>query len=239
MPNRTRKHVVRKIVLRLPDLDHAKTSILNSLSSPRSRRNYKFAMEQFIDWSCSEPRLALNRTVVLRFRLHLESLGLAVGTINQRLAAVRRLAYEAADSGLLSPELAAGIRRVKGVKQLGCRAGNWLNQDQARLLLEKADGQGLRHIRDVAMISILLSCGLRRAELSALPQEDIQIRQGHWAIVDLVGKGNHVRTVPMPIWVKSAVDRWLTAASVTTGRVFRAVSRHGTAWGSGISENAV
>jgi hypothetical protein len=102
MPKRTRKHVVRKTVLRLPDLDHAKTSVLNSLSSLRSRRNYKFAMEQFIDWYCSEPRLALNRTVVLRFRLHLESLGLAAGTINQRLAAVRRLAYEAADAGLLS-----------------------------------------------------------------------------------------------------------------------------------------
>jgi hypothetical protein len=85
-------------------------------------------MEQFITWYCSESRLALNRTVVLRFRLHLESLGLAAGTINQRLAAVRRLAYEAADSGLLSPELAAGIRRVKGVKQLGCRVGNWLNR---------------------------------------------------------------------------------------------------------------
>src|SRR5271163_3192945 len=100
-------------------------------------------MEQFITWYCSEPRLALNRTVVLRFRLHLESLGLAAGTINQRLAAVRRLAYEAADSGLLSPELAAGIRRVKGVKQLGCRAGNWLNRDQARLLVEKCDGEPL------------------------------------------------------------------------------------------------
>ncbi len=61
---------------------------MNSLSSPRSWRNYKFAMEQFIDWYCSEPRLALNRTVVLRFRLHLESLGLASGTINPRLAAV-------------------------------------------------------------------------------------------------------------------------------------------------------
>jgi site-specific recombinase XerC len=239
MPKRTRKHVVRRIVLRLPDLDHAKTSVLNSLSSPRSRRNYKFAIEQFIDWYCSEPRLALNRTVVLRFRLHLESLGLASGTINQRLAAVRRLAYEAADSGLLSPELAASIRRVKGVKQLGCRAGNWLNQDQARLLLEKANGQSLRHIRDVAMISILLGCGLRRAELSALRREDIQIRQGHWAIVDLVGKGNHVRTVPMPMWVKEAVDRWLSAASVASGYVFRAVSRHGTAWGTGISENVV
>jgi integrase len=239
MPKRTRKHVVRRIVLRLPDLDHAKTSVLNSLSSPRSRRNYKFAMEQFIDWYCSEPRLALNRTVVLRFRLHLESLGLASGTINQRLGAVRRLAYEAADSGLLSPELAAGITRVKGVKQLGWRAGNWLNQDQARLLLETASGQSLRQIRDVAMISILLGCGLRRAELSALRREDIQIRQGHWAIVDLVGKGNHVRTVPMPMWVKEAVERWLSAASVASGYVFRAVSRHGTAWGTGISENVV
>ena len=89
MPTRTKKHGVRKIVLRLPALDHAKTSVLNSLSSPRSRRNYRFAMEQFITWYCSEPRLALNRTVVLRFRLHLESLGLAAGTINQRLAAVR------------------------------------------------------------------------------------------------------------------------------------------------------
>ncbi len=123
-------------------------------------------MEQFITWYCSEPRLALNRTVVLRFRLHLESLGLAAGTINQRLAAVRRLAYEASDSGLMSPDLAAGIRRVKGVKQLGSRSGNWLNREQAQLLLETADGKDLRHIRDVAMISILLGCGLRRAELA-------------------------------------------------------------------------
>jgi len=91
-----------KLVLKLPDLDHAKSAVLNSLSSPHSRRNYKFAIEQFITWYCSEPRLALDRVVVLRFRLHLESLGLAAGTVNQRLEAVRRLAYEAADSGLLT-----------------------------------------------------------------------------------------------------------------------------------------
>jgi site-specific recombinase XerD len=234
-----KRPIYRKIVLRLTDLDHAKSSVLNSLSSPHSRRNYKFAMEQFITWYCSEPRLALNRTVVLRFRLYLESLGLAAGTINQRMAAVRRLAYEAADSGLLSPELAAGIRRVKGAKQLGSRAGNWLNRDQAELLLANADGEDLRSLRDVAMISILLGCGLRRAELASLQKDDIQIRQGHWAIVDLVGKGNHVRTVPMPGWAKTVVDRWLTAAKIVDGRIFRAVSRHGTSWGEGISENVI
>jgi len=196
-------------------------------------------MEQFITWYCSEPRLSLNRAVVLRFRLYLESLGLAAGTINQRLAAVRRLAYEAADSGLLSPELAAGIRRVRGVRQLGSRTGNWLTRDQSRMLLEKADGGDLRSLRDLAMISVLLGCGLRRAELSALKADDIQIRQGHWAIVDLVGKGGHIRTVPMPLWVKAAIDRWMSSAMVTAVRVFRAVSRHGTPWGKGISENVI
>jgi integrase len=239
MRKRNRKAPGRKVVLRLPDLDHAKSAVLNSLSSPSSRRNYKFAIEQFITWYCSEPRLALNRAVVLRFRLHLEALGLAAGTVNQRLAAVRRLAYEAADSGLLSPELAAGIRRVKGVKQLGSHAGNWLTRDQARMLLEKADGEDLRSLRDFAMISVLLGCGLRRAELSALEVDDLQIRQGHWAIVDLVGKGGHIRTVPMPLWVKDALDRWMSAARVQEGKVFRALSRHGTPWGNGISENVI
>jgi site-specific recombinase XerC len=239
MRKKSRKPPSRKIVLRLPDLDHTKAAVLNSLSSPHSRRNYKFAMEQFITWYCSEPRLALNRAVVLRFRLYLESLGLAAGTINQRLAAVRRLAYEAADSGLLSPELAAGIRRVKGVKQLGSRLGNWLSSDQAKLLLESADGEDLRSIRDLAMMAVLLGCGLRRAELSVLEVEDMEVRQGHWAIVDLIGKGSRVRTAPMPMWVKEAVDRWIIAAKVSQGRIFRAVSRHGTPWGKGISENVI
>src|SRR5271169_6027646 len=102
----------RRRVLRLPDLDHCKLTVLNSLSSPASRRVYEYAIDQFIAWYCSEPRLAFNRIVVVRYRMHLESRGLAANTINQQLAAVRRLAHEAADSGLLSPELAAGISRV-------------------------------------------------------------------------------------------------------------------------------
>ena len=229
----------RKTVLRLPDLDHAKSTVLNSLSSTGSRRAYGFAIDQFIGWYCSEPRLALNRTVVLRFRLYLESLGLAAATINQRLAAVRRLAYEAADAGLLSPDLAAGIRRVKRVKQLGQRLGNWLNLEQSERLLEGAEGETLHSKRDRAMIAVLLGCGLRRAELVSLDIADIQSRQEHWAVVDLIGKGGRVRTVPMPLWVKEAVDKWIAAAKLTEGRVFRAVSKHGTIWGHGVTENIV
>ena len=115
-----------KTKLGLPDLDHGKSAVLDSLGSPESKRGYRHAIDEFIQWYCSEPRLSFNKVVVTRFRIFLENRQLAAGTINGRLAAVRRLAYEAADAGLLSPELAAGIRRVKGAKKLGVRLGNWL-----------------------------------------------------------------------------------------------------------------
>src|SRR5213082_3400640 len=164
----------RRRLLRLPDLDHCKRSVLNSLGSPASRRVYEYAIDQFIAWYCSEPRLAFNRIVVVRYRLYLESRHLAANTINQQLAAVRRLAQEAADAGLLSAELAAGISRVKGVKQLGFRTGNWLSADESSRVLKRAYGSSLRSKRDYAMLAILFGCGLRRSELVGLKFDDVQ-----------------------------------------------------------------
>ena len=229
----------RRTVLRLPDLDHSKLAVLNSLTSPASRRVYEYAIDQFTAWYCSEPRLAFNRIVVARYRMHLESRGLAANTINQQLAAVRRLAHEAADFGLLSPELAAGISRVKGVKQLGFRSGNWLTVEQCSEVLKQAAGRSLRAKRDYAMLAMLFGCGLRRSELVGLQLDDVQMRQGHWAIVDLIGKGGHIRTVPIPAWVKAALDEWVAQAGITQGRIFRAVGRAGRVWGKGVSQNVV
>ena len=229
----------RRRVLRLPDLDHCKLTVLNSLGSPASRRVYKYAIDQFIAWYCSEPRLAFNRIVVVRYRMYLESRHLAANTINQQLAAVRRLAHEAADAGLLSPELAAAISRVKGVKQLGFRSGNWLSAEQSSQVLQRACGDSMRAKRDYAMLAMLFACGFRRSELVGLELDDIQMRQGHWAVVDLIGKGGHIRTVPIPNWVKAALDQWTRAAGVCEGKIFRAVARLGKVWGSGISQNVV
>src|SRR5437763_7983262 len=124
-----------KAVLRLPDLEQSKSAVLDSLTSPSSQRSYEHAIREFIDWYCSEPRLAFNKTVVTRYRISLEQANYASSTINLRLAAVRRLAYEASDCGLLSPDLAAGIRRVKGARRLGVRVGNWLTADEGKKLI--------------------------------------------------------------------------------------------------------
>jgi len=146
-----------KTRLRLPDLDQAKAAVLLSLRSPESQRGYRHAIDEFISWYCSEPRLSFNKTVVTRYKGFLEDRHLASGTINVRLAAVRRLAYEAADAGLLSPELAAGIRRVKGAKKLGTRLGNWLTAHEAQSLLCLPTPDTIGGKRDRAILGIMLS----------------------------------------------------------------------------------
>src|SRR5271155_2081956 len=228
-----------KSVLKLPDLDYSKSAVLNSLPSVNSRRSYDHAIRDFIEWYCSEPRLAFNKTVVTRYRIDLEQRRYAPSTINLRLAAVRRLAYEASDNGLLSPDLAAGIRRVKGAKRLGIRLGNWLTSTQGRELLGVPDRASVKGKRNYAKLAVLLGCGLRRSELTRLTVSHLQQRDGHWAIVDLFGKGGHVRTVPVPAWVKVAIDSWLAIAGIDTGIIFRCVSRTGHVWGNRLSEKAV
>jgi site-specific recombinase XerD len=236
---KTAKQLKPKTVLRIPDLEQSKNAVLNSLAAASSQESYGHAIDEFIGWYCSEPRLAFNRTVVLRYRFFLEQKHLAASTINVRLAAVRRLAYEAADTGLLSPDLAAGIRRVKGAKRLGVRIGNWLTLDQARALLQQSSTDALRAKRDRAILAVLIGCGLRRAELVGLKAEDFQIREEHWVIADLIGKGKHIRTVPVPAWVKRAVDAWITAAEINAGTIFRRISRRGKLWGAGITPKAI
>jgi site-specific recombinase XerC len=132
---------------------------------------------------------------------------------------------------LLSPELAAGFSRVKGVKQLGFRSGNWLSAEEGSEVLKRACGDSMRAKRDYAMLALLFGCGFRRSELVGLELDEIQMRQGHWAVVDLIGKGGHIRAVPIPEWVKAALDQWTAAAGVREGRIFRAVARMGKVWG--------
>src|SRR6516165_7456260 len=162
------RRITTKSVLRLADLEQAKAAVLNSLTSPDAQRGYRHAIDEFVDWYCSEPRLAFKRIVVLRYRSHLESRQLAPGTINLRPGAVRRLAYEAADCGLLSADLAAGIRRVKGVKKLGVRLGNWLTAEQGQALWQAPDRERLKGKRDRALLALLLACGLRKHEAVTL-----------------------------------------------------------------------
>jgi len=127
------------------------------------------------------------------------------------------------------------LEHAKGVHRIGVRLGNWLTPEQGRRLLAEADVATPRARRDHAMLAMLIGCGLRRAELLALTLESIQLREDHWVVADLVGKGQHVRTVPIPTWVKNAIDEWTVAAGITHGVLFRAINKAGRVWGDGMS----
>jgi site-specific recombinase XerD len=114
-----------------------------------------------------------------------------------------------------------------------------LSASEARALWRSPDAETLKGKRDREVIAVLLGCGLRRREWADLTLDHLQRREDHWAIVDLVGKGGHVRTVPVPDWVKQFLDEWIAGAEISNGKLFRCVCRSGTVWGDGMTEKVV
>jgi site-specific recombinase XerD len=216
-----------------------KTLVLDSVSSPITKRVYNMALDEFYTWFQQAPRTGFTKATVSAWRVSLEDRGLGSSSIIIRMSAIRKLAAEAADNGLLAPDLAAGISRVKSAKTQGIRTGNWLSQKQAQALLSAPDISTLRGLRDRAILAVLLGCGLRRSEVAALTVAHLQQRDGRWCIVDLVGKHGRVRTAPMPTWVKVAVDAWASPAGVAEGYVFRPVNRADRITGEALGEKVV
>ena len=201
--------------------------VLEGLSSRHTRRAYSQALDEFLIWFRDEPGREFNKAAVQKYRAELEIKGLAPSSINVRLSAIRRLALEAADNGVMAPELAAGIARAKGAKHSGVRLGHWLTAHQAEQFLALPDLTTLKGIRDGAVLAVLLGAGLRRSELTSLDCEHIQQRGGRWVIVDLMGKMGRIRSVPIPLWAHAAIVRWTEVANISEGAIFRSVTRHG------------
>src|SRR6516165_3440201 len=218
------------------DWRRLKALVLDSVSSPITKRVYNLGLDEFFAWYAQEPRPGFTKATVAAWRVALEARGLGAVSINVRITAVRKLAVEAADNGLLAPELANGITRVKGVPSKGVRLGNWLSVKQAQTLLNAPDVSTKKGLRDRAILAVLLGCGLRRSEVAALAMGHIQQRDGRWCIVDLLGKHGRIRTVPMPTWVKVAIDAWTTMARVADGSVFRAINPGGQVQEAALSE---
>src|ERR1700680_999851 len=211
----------------------------DSVSSPITKRVYNLGLDEFFEWFRKEPRPGFTKATVSAWRVALEARGLGSISINVRITAVRKLAVEAADNGLLAPELAAGITRIKGVRSKGVRVGNWLSIRQAQTLLNTPDVSTKKGLRDRAMLANLLGCGLRRSEVAALTLRHIQQRDSRWCIVDLIGKHGRVRTIPVPTWVKVAIDSWTSAAGLLEGHVLRPLNRGDEAQGERRSEKVV
>src|SRR5439155_1728849 len=129
-----------------------KALVVDSVSSLITRRVYNMALDEFIAWFKEAPRPGFSKATVSAWRVSLEARGLGSSSIIIRMSAIRKLAAEAADNGLLDPELAAGISRVKSVKSVGIRVGNWLTLRQAQALVSAPDIATVKGLRDRAIL---------------------------------------------------------------------------------------
>lgn len=229
------------LTLKRLDAGEAKSieMVVDALASEHSRRAYRRALEDFFHWHRGAGRPRIDKATVQRYAATLRDAGMAPSSVNQRLSAIRRLATEAEDNGLLDPQLANGIRAVKGARREGRRTGNWLTREEAQEWLNAPHMRTLRGKRDRALLAVLIGCGLRRAEAANLSFEHVQQREGRWVLVDLIGKRDKIRSVPIPNWAKAAIDEWSRTAGISDGLVFRAVNKGDRVVGGGITPQAI
>jgi site-specific recombinase XerC len=150
------------VVDRASEWRRLKALVLDSVSSPITKRVYDLGLDEIFKWYEQEPRSGFTKATVSAWRVALEARGLGSVSINVRITAVRKLAVEAADNGLLAPELAAGIARVKDAMSKGVRVGNWLSVLQAQALLNAPDVTTKKGLHDRAMLAVSLGCGISR-----------------------------------------------------------------------------
>src|SRR5260370_155094 len=213
--------------------------VLDGLDSEHSKRAYERHLREFIRWHGESGETAINKALVQRYAAQLRDAGVSAASINQKLSAIRKLALEAADNGALDSQIANGIKSVKGVRQEGIRTGNWLTKHEAQKMLNAPATDTLKGLRDRAILAVLIGCGLRRAEAASLRFDHVQQRDGRWVLVDLIGKRNKVRSIPMPSWAKAAIDAYASLAGLSEGRVFCPVNKGGSMTGEGMTEQAI
>ena len=213
--------------------------VTDAVTSQHTKRAYGRALNDFIVWYQTSGQSTLNKAAVNAHVAALRAEGVSASSINQRLTAIRKLAQEAADNGLIDHSTAQAIGRAEGVRTEGKRLGNWLSQKDAQALINAPDVSTVKGLRDRAILAVLLGCGLRREECAGLQVEHIQQRDGRWVIVDLVGKRSKMRSVPMPAWAKAAVDAWGKVAGVTAGPLFLSIRRGGHVQADGMTAQAI
>lgn len=193
-------------------------------ANEQTARAYARAYDSFMTYFIATNANAITPAVVNGYLGSLRSAGRRPSTLNQHLSAIKRLVSELCANGLMDQVRASAIKDIKSQPKLGKRLGNWLTADQMTAAVNLPDVTTLKGLRDRALLAVLFGAGLRRSEVCALKVAHIQMRDNRWLIVDIVGKRERVRSVPMATWIKNCIDAWL-AASGATGWLFPTMSK--------------
>jgi site-specific recombinase XerD len=190
--------------------------------APRTAHEYGKSLRVFLAWLGGEP---LTRMTVQQYCRAMEEAKLAPATVKARLSAVKALVREAIQQGDLDQYQGAAILSVRSTATGAARLGNWLTVEECQQYLSKPDASTLVGVRDRAILTVLLGCALRRAELASLEVEQFVQAGGRWVLKDVTRKRGRFQTIPVPEWAVEPVSEWLRQSGLTTGPLFRGVIR--------------
>ena len=200
--------------------------VLDGLTSEHSRRAYGRALRDFLSWYEIQGRPGLSKRTVQAYKAHLQAQDLAASTVNLTLSAIRKLAVEAVDNGLVDEHTAAAIRRVGNVRAETVPAGRDIAPGEiAGLMLACAGDPSPAGVRDAALIGLLYVTGARRSEVVALDVGDYEPSTG--ALTIRHGKGNKQRRVFITNGAQDAADDWLAVRGADPGPLFCPVNKAG------------
>lgn len=192
-----------------------------------TRRAYKREIKAFLQWLFSTGK-PLSFESLESYKEQMTNSERGETAINQALTAIKKMVRKLPKYGLIDKSQADIICSVESIKIRGKKTHNWLTASQAEKLLaapkESKRANSLLAYRDRAILALLVGCGLRRSEVQAITVEHIQQREGRWVIVDIVGKRNKSRTVPMAGWCKALIDQWIEQSGIKNGQIIRQCS---------------
>lgn len=175
--------------------------------SPHTRRAYGTSIRAFVN--SGQP---LNREGVALYIQRMREEGKEPSTLGAALSGIRKLAQEAQVRGLITHDQFAQIEGISAGRVQRSRTGQWLTVAQVKRFLSLPDRSTYWGKRDAVILSILLGTGIRRAELARLSWEQYAEREGRPCLIDIKGKGNKLRSVPVPMWAVPDIEAWKEAS---------------------------
>lgn len=213
--------------------------VLNGLPSKHTRRNYLRGMRDFLAYWLKNDQPVPDKLFLQTYIFDMRENGVGEASINIRLCAIRSLAREAADLGVWPESVDLAFARVKNIPLRGTRSGIWLTLDQTQRLIDAPDVTKKKGIRDRAILSVMLGCGLRRSEVTSLTVDHIQKRNHAWVLANVLGKRNKLRTVVLPDWTRVAVNAYLAVYEISSGYLFQPVLKSGELTGRQIHPKTI
>lgn len=217
-------------------VEHALLVLSKSATSPKTAATYDSIVRRFLSWWQEHSQYTTPASALDGWKQSLLDSGLKFSSINVMLSAARKLFHIMARERIIDGNELASVEQVKNFPTRGQRVGNWLSDDEMRQLLALPDTSTSKGLRDYALLSVALACGLRAFELSLLTWDHIQKVGSTWVIMNLQGKHGRVRTVPIAEYAMNALNAYRKING--DGNIFRSINKYGGV-GTGLTRQAI